>query len=367
MSWHEVERVLLTEMVSLMNHRGKGKRWVKALMNCEDGELLGACIAIDIISDSIHPLVFAGIVDKISPSFVMRVASGIGSLTGRLKTATSGSNVGIPIRKLFAADNRKEFGKIVNRQQEYVNYVCTSRLRPNPSDADVQYARVLELGDFIEYYIGRGYTSSPTQVQRIKTMYFDKGGGVKLGEVEGWWKTRLPNVWVMPFDDLETLVRGVSDNKRGEVVCDSMGLNIYEGVAPDGRPDLVAVVYPKPFSVGCRQPSTLDAWWIDAGRFYVSHLKVDNWGRTHSVSGTKQSQRERVHSLFKDLTSGFQTYYIGIATPPVEDRNALLDAAYDRFLRGMRHRTPTPSPTLSSLPSPATPKKRMGLFKRLVR
>jgi len=223
-----------------------------------------------------------------------------------------------------------------------MNYICTSQLRPNPHDADVTYARVLELGDFIEYYVGRGYTSSPTQVHRIKTMYFDRVGGVNLGEIEGWWQSRLPSVWVMQFDDLEDLLRGVRGDRRGTVVCDAMGLNIYEGLAPDGRPDLVAVIYPKPFSVGCRQPSTLDAWWIDSGRFYVSYLKVDNWGRTHSVSGTCGSQRERVHSLFKDLTRGFKTYYIGIATPPVEDRDALLDAAYQRFLRGMRGRTPPP-------------------------
>jgi hypothetical protein len=162
-------------------------------------------------------------------------------------------------------------------------------------------------------------------------MYFSPGDGIDLSSVRKWWRGRLPNVWVMSFEDLNRLLEGKDAEERGELVIDALGLPIRNGVGESNRPELVAVKYPEHFSIGCVQPTTLDAWWIDSGGYYLSYGNEDAWGRTHSLTGNRPSQRERVHSHFKNLTPGYSTYYIGVVRLPVERREKLLEEAYRRF------------------------------------
>jgi hypothetical protein len=75
----------------------------------------------------------------------------------------------------------------------------------------------------------------------------------------------------MSFEDLNRLLEGKDAEERGELVIDALGLPIRNGVGESNRPELVAVKYPEHFSIGCVQPTTLDAWWIDSGGYYLSY------------------------------------------------------------------------------------------------
>ncbi len=82
----------------------------------------------------------------------------------------------------------------------------------------------MELGDFISFYVDRGYTRSRTHVKRVRRMYFDDKNGVPLNGLRKWWRGRLPSVWVTAFADLQALTEHLPERRRGAAVYDAFGL-----------------------------------------------------------------------------------------------------------------------------------------------
>lgn len=311
MDWDDVKKLLLSQVIALMGTPSQGEEWLASLEKCADGERLGICMAIDVLSEAIDPQKFADIIERIDPK---------------------------------DPDVREAFGKAINQPPNCYSHICSSNFYPGGPETGLVYVRIMELGDFITFCVDRGYTRSRSHVKRIRTMYFDRGG-VKLGGVRKWFRGRLPNVWVTSFDELHRLIDGVRADQRGTVVYDAFGLTIKNGVGGRNKPELIGVKYPENFSVGCSQPTTLDAWWVDAGGYYLSYGKDDAWGRTQSLTGGRPVQRERVHSHFKNLTPGYETYYIGIASRPVGMPKELLRQGYLRLEIILRSKSSTGSPT----------------------
>ena len=296
-SWQTVKDYLALTVVALMRNQEQGELWLRELELCPDGQRLAVCMAIDLHSNAVSPEVFANVLDDL---------------------------------KLGWKDPREAFGEIVNGNN-CNNYICLSGFYAEQND-DI-YVRILELGDFIEFYLtDRGYSRTRAHVKRVRSMYFDPPSGVALSEVRRWIRGRMPNVWVMPFKDLISLTSGEPEGRRGDILYDALGLTGKNGVGGRNRPELIGVRYPEQFSIGCVQPTTLDAWWKEAGSYYLSYGKDDAWGRTHSLSGDLESQRERVHSLFKNLTRGYRTHYIGVVKKsPSTSSDRIIKEAYRRL------------------------------------
>lgn len=295
MNWDDVKNVLTSA--------GLDGDWLTKLESFEDGERLGLCMAIDIVSGAVEAKTFAKIVKHIEGK----------------------------------GDIREAFGKIVNTPPTCDDYICSSILPHVPlADYDT-YVRVVELGDFIKFYINRGYTRAPSHVKRIRRMYFQPRDDKELSRVRRWVRGRLPNVWVTSFEDLQELLRGKDETQRGRVVYESLGLGFTTGVGADNNPELVAIKYPGGFDkvLACTQPTTLDAWWVNSGWNFLAYRRNDSWGRTYSLTSEGKRQRERVHSLFKNLTAGYRTYYIGVARYVEANRDDLLRDGYSRFEKAL--------------------------------
>jgi hypothetical protein len=322
MSWEEVKTFLLDEVIELMDEKNLGAAWLDALGRDDDGKILAICIAVDVSSGAIKARHFADILNEIvSPPRKGLLKSIIGSLRNLVSP------------KAIAFDPREGFGKYVNTPARQEDLICSCSFLPSPLEPDEVYLRVLEIGDFIEYYVGPTFhlTRDPSDVERARRMFFDSEDGVDLAFVKRWWTGRHPNVWVMSNNDFKRIVNGLAKEDKASVINDALGLNLKKGSGIDGRPELVAVKYPKDFDLWCGQPTTLDATWITSGGYYLSFGNEDSWGRTQSCSGNHKPTRERVHSKFKNLTPGFRTHYIGLSDEPAEQRSILIDEGYNRF------------------------------------
>jgi hypothetical protein len=92
--WNDVKSILASTVIPLMKDPESGKKWVAALENCADGERLGICIAIDVISGSLNPQLFADIIENIDPN---------------------------------SPDVRAEFGKIINEAPRCDEFIVPAR------------------------------------------------------------------------------------------------------------------------------------------------------------------------------------------------------------------------------------------------
>src|ERR1044071_5905520 len=107
MDWTDVKNLLLSEVVAGMANPKHGEEWVESLGKCADGERLGICIAIDVLSRAIPPQTFTDVVESIDPK---------------------------------APDVREEFGKAISASHRCDDLVCSSGHYPDAADG-VVYAR----------------------------------------------------------------------------------------------------------------------------------------------------------------------------------------------------------------------------------
>ena len=299
MSWDQVRQVLLEEIIVLMRDPAKGREWLNQLEYCEDGKRLGACIVIDTLSGAMKSKAFADILEGID---------------------------------LLIGDSRRAFGAVAGDPPDPA-LICASCFEGDDLDAPDAYARVVELGGFIDYYVGPVYHRSsldPEDVNDVRADFFMDGTNENWPDLNVEWSGRFGRVFVSSRRELDQLLLGVPENERGTMVNDALGLGFEAGVGPDGKAELVAVQYPTSVALRAYQPTTFDVPWLDPGGYYISFGNVDRWGRTQSCSGTKPQVRERVHKGFGDSLSHYQGLYIGVSLSVLDDQATLLRESFRR-------------------------------------
>jgi hypothetical protein len=191
-------------------------------------------------------------------------------------------------------------------------------------------ARVLEIGQFIRYCLPEE-TGTMEDPKFTRNRYFSGPQGRPMGGVTRVFSGSRRRVWIVPTADLNQL-RKEHGEKSGSVIRDALGLPFQEGVGEGGRPELVAVIYPKPPKLQSAQPSSLDAVWTSSPCYFVSTKSSSGWGRTHSCSGTGPTCGERVHSELDGLSNDFRGIYLGVASTTDGDNwRAVLAEAYRRL------------------------------------
>ncbi|MCE7921617.1 MAG: hypothetical protein DYG98_01020 [Haliscomenobacteraceae bacterium CHB4] len=112
----------------------------------------------------------------------------------------------------------------------------------------------------------------------------------------------------------ESLAATAGLKDRAAHLADGLGLSPWD-VKPGT--ELVVVHYPGDFDRDCYQPCCLNAYWGnvmvegDALRenmcnpCYLSYYKLDEYGRTFSISSAIMPMRERVHRSFAGLDKGY--------------------------------------------------------------
>jgi hypothetical protein len=292
-TWEHVIQIL-SPVFDLMADHAKGARWLEEAKVTNNGQRLAVCLAIDIASGALDRTLAASILD--------RLQSG-------------------------AKDAEANFASIQGESTSF-----TSSFSARVPSTSIPYVRVLELGDFILYYLpATAETLDEVSVERVRLKYLSDPEGYSLGEITAWWSGSRDTVWITSSEDVEWLKQQYPAGEFASTLMDALGLTFSHGVGSGGKFELVAVTYPTDAPVACWQPTALDSGWARGGGFYLSYVKQDNWGRTQSCSGDLPSIRERIHKKFQGLTDDFYLRGIGNTGKPPADEVKLLQAAYERL------------------------------------
>jgi hypothetical protein len=297
--WNEVRKYLDREIIQGMKDKKKGLAWLKELPRNQFGELLGICMAIDVVSGAVLRDTFSSILDYLKPPFI------------NAKSAYYNAQLKHPTTE---------------------DFVCASRFNSPLLPSTDSYVRVMEIESFTTYYGGPALGLSsldPSDVARVRKRFFRRT--TNLHQIDRWYSGVNGRVWVMSKNEFSSICRGIPTDAHASILNNRLGLGFKRGGGPNGEPEMVAIEYPNNFSVGCKQPTMLDHAWNGNLNWYVSDQDRDGWGTTQSCCGTQKGIRERVHSKFKNLTSDFLTIYIGLANPPPMNNIELIAEAYKRF------------------------------------
>lgn len=290
--WNHVAQILAPIITKMKNPR-VGRLWLNKLKITPTGQRLAICLAIDLLSKSLTGALVVAVLDKIPKYF------------------------NDPIAAFTTACDAVGTTKFASRYSGH-------------PQTDEPYVRILELGDFILFYLyDRGYTLEEEDVERVRAAYLDKPEGTPLGDIRKPWSGSRGTIWVTSKKEVTDL-QGNSGGKFPEVLADVLGLSLPSSVGPYNTLDLVAVEYPlgRP---ECWQPTCFDVGWTNGGGLYVSYGYEDRWGRTHSCSGNPPRMRERIHKTLEPLTDEFRLRRVGPAPKPAINADALLAAAYARL------------------------------------
>lgn len=297
-NWIDVETYLTNKIIPLLKSRRVGKEWLRKLPIDNFGMLLGINMAIDIASGAIPPEVFVNIIDSIkSPFFNARLA----------------------------------FFKAQNNHPKKDEFVCASKIN-TPILTNNTYLRVLEIEDFADYYVRPSFSFlpyDPPDIKEIRRRYFKKR--TSLANIDNWYNGSYNRVWVMSKAEFNSICSSYPKHDHGSIFNDALGIGYKYGGGLKGKPEMVAIEYPKNFSLVCKQPTLLDSQWKIEPIWYISENNKDGWGRTQSCSGTYDGIKERVHSSFKNLSRKYFAVYIGLSKTPMMNENALMNEAYYRF------------------------------------
>lgn len=296
--WNDVVVILQEKLQGIVRDKSSLIHWLNNLKNSEDGQQLGICLTIDLLSGSLRDHLIATILASV--------------------------NFGDP-------DARKAFGEALEAHPERDIFYFVSMLS-SPSLRSDAYVNVLHINKFITCYAhpAHGILLSPDGIAETKRRYFCSANGRSMEDAKIWWPGRRGIVWVTSKMDYEAKLNSASPTSRASVLKDALGLTRPHWLEKGGMYELVAVLYPESFGHPCLQPTSLDVWWRDPGHFYLSYGEYDGWGRTQSCSGKESAMRERIHRGFEGLGDGFRAFYVGIVTDEVANRDLLLPEAYSR-------------------------------------
>lgn len=288
MEWNIVRDYLSDQLISRMPNMRFGKDWIDALGQTQTGVQLGISMAIDIRSHALDPQIYIEILD-------------------RLRSPIS------PAAMAFA----EALTDFPNGEQ----LLAASAFPQNNDANDARYARLLDLGSFVRYYLTPSYGYMPYEEAEIRHLFLQDD--LNLDDIDVVWSGPRGIVWVIDFTELERLVSTSSPS----IVADAYGIEL-----PDVT-ELVYILYPSSFeeTIRCVQPTALDVQWFHPDTTYISFYVSDGWGRTRSLSGTCPPLRERVHKPFSGPLEGFSVGYIGIAEPITKDPDSIVQEAYKRF------------------------------------
>jgi hypothetical protein len=276
MSWAQAVEIL-QQIVGQMSSPAKGMEWLKKLekTECGDAYRLGYCIAIDVTSGAIPSIEYARLFDALD------------------------DNEMCP-RRAFA----KAFAGSTGRGA----LQCASRLHL-PSAVPERYLRVLTIGDFMTYY-KKNRVLTPDDVADIREEYFSSYVPRDLSDIKEWFSGANGVVWVMSRKQYEDLLSYKTGDELATLLNDALGFGKEATQSENDGRELVGILYPADFHQ-VTQPTTLDAYWMDFGWYFVSYGRDNGWGQTVSCSGTNTSLGERVHREFKGLTKEFVGFPIG--------------------------------------------------------
>jgi hypothetical protein len=315
--WLEIRRFLEHILAGHLERHPEHHNWIIGLETAEDGERLGACLAIDLISEALSPAWVQAVLERLN---------------------------------FRQVDARWAFGVALEEHPEHEQLLMLSGTA-SASSPDEGYAHVMPVQKFITSYAGPadGYTSLSTDsIAEVKRRYFSEGTGTTLEDIDIWWTGKTGLVWVTSGNDLLSImssaapgqVEATLQNTIGSVrpspgvasaVKNALGL-VRPWILPEGLEYyLIAIQYPLEFPHRCAPPTTLDAYWTHPGQYYLSWHKPDGWGRTHNCLGERPHLRERVHQVFEGLGEGYRAFALGAVKVGPESRPGLLDEAYRRF------------------------------------
>jgi hypothetical protein len=283
-SWARVLAILKWFLLPVVQKPAEVERWIDGLDLSPDSKRLAISLAIDLA---------VGAYDDNTKN-----------LLGQVLDAVDYS----------VAERSIEFGRRLLKHPRRKELYCASLF--SMSKAAEDYVSVIHLVKFIAYAgFAFGYVDSSEDKALIRRRY---KRGYQPRPLRGygiWWTGEEQIVWITSARRFNEKWQP-SDEELASQVKDALGLPT-PGYVKDGVPlEYVAVHYPPGFTPPAHQPTALDAWWADSGQWYLSTGKLDAWGRTQSISGTLESQLERVHRAFQLERVGpdYKLWYLGTAS-----------------------------------------------------
>ncbi len=298
--WKDVRKFLKDKVISQMKDQARGNSWLEGLGLSTDGQRLGVCIAIDILSDALEPKIFAEIIERVD---------------------------------LKIGDSQVAFARAVEKLTDD-RFNSPSKHRREAETEGDHYVRVLRMDELIRYYIG------PTTITPIRKLhqlrhyvktYFEDNEQLTLGEFDRCWCGNRERAWVLEREEYERLRDDAAKAGVGlpTLLMDVLGFGNLPTIE-NHLPEVVAVFYPSKIPVHSAQPTAVDAGWISKGGFYVSYYNEDRWGRTQSSSGKLDPVKERVHPKIEALTDEYVAVRLGTPVQPTVNTKIILNTAFAR-------------------------------------
>lgn len=296
MDWNDVRKGLLSFLGDTV------EPWLATLTEENDGHQLGICLYIDLFLDRIAPADVREIILRID-----------------LKSSEPAKGFGTQL----------DAWELENRRSAFYN-----RLRSGESHEPWSYARVLELGSFIRYYVtpNTGATLDDVDRRRIRRLYFGKARGVPLAKVRRAWHGGRDRTWVVPGSEIDPLIDPLLAAKRRDAtnLVNRLGLAVSGGIA-DGKAYMVCVRYPDGQPLEAAQPTALDADWTHGTTFFLSCGGCRGWGKSYSLTGDQEGCPELVHAPLPRLTRAYLGHDVGPCEPIEGKPELVLKEAYARL------------------------------------
>jgi hypothetical protein len=316
--WAKVLQILKDYLLPFVQNPAAVGRWFDSLESSPDGRRLAISLAIDLVVGAYR-----------KDAQVM-----LGQILDRVDHA--------------AAEGSIEFGRQLHEHPHRQDLYCASTIPT--TDVGTGYASVITLVKFIACAgFAFGFADTSEDKALLRKRY---GGGSQARPLRGyetWWTAENQIVWITCARRFFEKWRACDNEKRASEVKDALGLPTPPYVKNGIPLEYVAVCYPAGFDRPAHQPTALDAWWLDSGQWYLSYAKLDGWGRSQSISGTHESQVERVHRAhpFEQVGSDYSLWYLGMASLGVEDPERVARAGLD-ILAGLDYNSPPGGPSVAA-------------------
>ena len=291
-NWHEY---LIQELGDLVRDFPPAVTWLAGLMDGNESQILGLCLAIDLASGSL------------APSTVAEVLKNIDAPSGEA------------CHDFVTAIARHGDCRFCSRQKS----------RPGPDDF---YVRVMGLYEFFAYSYkdASGASWSEEDINELRSE-LKSPSGRPLGDVDKGFSGAGGTNWICDCREIEEEIgpRGSFGIGAGTALADCLGLPEKKSFAAGNPPEIILVTYPPFVDLDLWKPTTLDGFWV--GGFFLSSNRTDGWGLTQSCSGSASAKKERIHKAFSSLKNDFLGWYVGPMGDIVSDRDALHAKGAERW------------------------------------